>query len=393
MRFAILPVISMLLLVSCGIQIKEASLYDGFEPEPVPPKPERITLAVEPIIFKDDGTNFWVSDAPECNTGMVTEEVAFEGETAIKINWNRDPAICEWAGFGIGWDDWAGKDLTDVYNHAAIKMQVRSQEGKMYGLPIVLTLEDYSGNMAWSYTTNKYFERFYIDETWQKIVVPLNTFDLTEDNINIGNIKQLMFELQQAGAIYLDDIELIYFEPQPVEPWLVEATAPPAPPYPIQLFDEGFVNNDGWGLLKDPCQDIRITDEARSTGNQSLYVAWDTSKEDCYQVALGASWNEWFPADLSANAAQLFLEIDYRLLAPGIIKIGFEDYERQRSFARLEDNAGLPTDAPGWKTFRVPVTELEGAANLSDIKQFMMVFEGFGEAFFDNIRLVEGPKG
>ena len=384
------------LITSCGIQIKDASLYDGVEVEPIPPKPEKIELAVEPEIFAEDATNFWTpEDDGDCTVGEVTSEVVHSGERALAISWNRDPKACKWAGFGLGWDDWAGKDLTDVYDHAAIQMYIRSKEGTMFGLPIVLTLEDYSGNMAWSYTGNKYFERYFIDEEWQAVTVPLNTFDLEEDGLDLGNIKQLMFELQQAGSIYIDDIELVFYEPQPVTPWLPDAPKPDALSFPIQLFDDAFINNNGWGIMEDHCQKIELTSSTRSEGNQSIHAVWDDSKEDCYMVALGISWNQWFPSDLSAAAPTTVIELDIRStdarsLAEIPVKVGFEDYERRTSFVKLDDrylDGGAFT--PGtWQTVRIPMADLSGEVDLSDLKQLLIRMEGAGEVYLDNIRLI-----
>ena len=243
----LLAFVGLLLLAGCGIQLQKASLYDGVKEDPKSPPPDNLALAVEPEIFREDATDFWVTDDTSCTTGFMTREVANTGLSSLRINWNRDPAVCEWAGFGIGWDGWAGKDLSEIYDHAAIEMYVRSQEGKMFGLPIVLTLEDYSGNMAWSYTSNTYFEKYYIDEEWQRVLVPLNTFDLDEDGLDITNVKQLQFELQQAGGIFLDDVMLVYYEPVAKEIYLPNKAGAPDLPYPIQLFDDEFIDGNGWG--------------------------------------------------------------------------------------------------------------------------------------------------
>jgi hypothetical protein len=385
-----------LLLPACGIQFQEASLYDGLEPATVPPKPEKIILAVEPEIFSEDGTNFWTpEDDGDCTEGEVTDEVAHSGKYALKINWNRDPEKCGWAGFGIGWDDWAGKDLTDVFNYGAIEMYVRTQQGKMFGLPIVLTLEDYSGGMGFSYTGNKYFERYYLDEEWQKVVVPLNSFDIEIENLDLGNVKQLMFELQQGGGIYLDDIRIVFYEPQPTTPWYPNAPQAPNPGFPIQIFADGFINDNGWGLLQDPCQHISLTDATASEGRQSIHAVWDKSKEDCYQVAIGASWNKWFPADLSASPASTFIVLDVNWdggnsLSELPVKVGFEDYQRAVSLAPLQDEllTSGTFQAGTWQTVRIPLTALSGNANLADIKQLLIRMEDSGEVYFDNIRLL-----
>lgn len=392
-----LPLFGLLLVLSaCGIQFQTNSLYDGVEAAEVVPKPERISIAVEPIIFEEDGTNFWTPKDDDCTEGAVVEDVTRSGNKALKINWNRGG--CKWAGFGIGWDDWSGKDLSAVFDYAAIEMYVRSEQGKMFNLPIVLTLEDYSGNMAWSYTSTKYLENYFIDENWQKVSVPLNSFDLTEDGLDITNIKQLMFELQQAGAIYLDDIRLTWYEAPPVEVWLPDAPKPAVMDYPITLFDDDFINDNGWGIFEDHCQNFRLTDETASEGSKSIHATWDADKEECYRVYLGVSWNKWFRTDIEAARKDMVISFDLKsdddLLQSQNIRVGFEDYERRTAFVTLSSDY-LPngTFTKGqWQTVTIPVSALPGAPfDYTITKQLIIQMDKSGDAYIDNIRLVRTP--
>ena len=390
-RCTIVVLVSFLVLNACGVQFQRASLYDGVEEEKLPDPPSNLALAVEPEIFRDDGTDFWVTEDSSCTSGYVTREVAYEGEFAIKMNWNRDPQICEWAGFGIGWDEWAAKDLSEVYDHVAIEMYVRAQEGKMFALPVVLTLEDYSGRMAWSYTFNRFFERYYIDEDWQRIVVPLNTFDLEEDGLDITNVKQLQFELQQSGGIYLDDIKLIYHEPAEKEVYEpADKLIAPSISYPILLFDDSFVNGDGWGVHSDACQTIKLSDEKPSQGNKCIHAKWDMSVEDCYYVAIGVSWNKWFSTDISVLRETGFIELDVRTngsFSEIPVKVGFEDYERRTSFMTLDQSLTQGGYNDQWTTVRIPISSLPDTIDLQDVKQLMISMEGKGEVFIDNVRI------
>lgn len=388
-----LCILACLSLTACGIQFQENSLYDGVEEEAVTPRPERLSLAVEPVIFQEDGTNFWLPKGMPCTAGGIVNDVKHSGKNALKIEWNRDPSVCEWAGFGIGWDDWAGKDLSEVFDYAAIQMYVRTKEGKMYGLPIVLTLEDYSGNMAWSYVGSSYFERYYLDEEWQKVEIPLRTFDLNEDGLDITNIKQLMFELQQAGNIYLDDIQLVEYEEKPKEIWLPNAPKAPAITYPVKIFMDAFINDNGWGLMEDQCQNIQLTTTATSEGSKAIHATWDTKKEDCYHVTLGASWTNWFPVDLSSVKENLIISLDIKgdnsLLANNSITIGLEDYERQTSFLPLESTylEGGAFQPGQWQNVQIPVADLPAGIDFSNIKQMLIRMNNAGEVYLDNIQL------
>ena len=274
-------------------------------------------------------------------------------------------------------------------------MYVRSEKGKMFNLPIVLTLEDYSGNMAWSYTSTKYLEDYYIDENWQKVSVPLNSFDLTEDGLDITNIKQLMFELQQAGSIYLDDIRLVDYEPPAEEIWLPDAPKPAVASYPLTLFDDAFINDNGWGIFEDHCQNFRLTEETSSEGSKSIHATWDQDKEECYRVYLGVSWNKWFRTDITDAVDDMLITLDLKsdvdLLQSQNIRFGFEDYERRTSFVTLASDF-LPngTFTTGeWQTVTIPVSALPAAPiDFAIIKQMIIQMDKSGDVYIDNIRLV-----
>ena len=397
MKFTLLPTLLLgLCLTGCGIQFQDANLYEGVA-EPVrEPRPERLSLAVEPVIFQEDATNFWLPEDGSCTTGRVEKEIKRTGDNALKIEWNRDPAQCEWAGFGIGWDNWLGKDLSTVFDDAAIQMYARTISGKMYGLPVVLTLEDYSGNMAWSYVGSAYFDKYYLDEEWQKVEVPLNTFDLDEDGLDITNVKQLMFELQQSGGVYLDDIQLVYYEEAPQEIWLPDAPQAPTVTYPVQLFDDTFINDDGWGFFSDDCQTIEYTDAMPSEGDRAIHATWDASRPDCYRIQMGVSWTDWFSTDLTDLKKDLYLVLDLRgdaaVLERGLVRIGFEDYQRGTSLLPVNkkylDTKARP--AAGWQTFRVPVRDLPATMDFSDVKQVLLIMDERGEVYLDNLRLEKG---
>jgi hypothetical protein len=381
------------LVTACGVQFQEVKLYEGVEAEVKEPRPERVSQAVEPVIFQEDASYFWLPADMPCTTGGLESQVKHTGDNALKIEWNRDPSLCDWAGFGIGWDNWAGKDLSTIFDYAAIQMYARTVEGKMFGLPVVLTLEDYSGNMAWSYVGSSYFERYYLDEEWQKIEIPLNTFDLNEDGLDITNVKQLMFELQQSGSVYLDDIQLVYYDPKPKEIWLPDAPTAPTVNYPVQLFDDGFINDNGWGIFQDNCQDIELTSSTYSEGQRAIHATWDSSKEDCYQVKIGVSWTKWFHTDISNVKENLVISFDIKgsntLITDSSLRIGLEDYERRTSFVTLSNVylEGGSLQADQWQTVKIPVADLPAGLDYSDIKQLMIMMDKAGEVYLDNIRL------
>ncbi|OZC03557.1 hypothetical protein, partial [Rubricoccus marinus] len=336
------------------VQFQPVSLYDAVEAAPVPERPRKLSLAVEPTIYSDQNDDtIWFQDDTNCTQGALTEDVVYDGRRAVQVSWDRGAEGCEWAGLGFGWDNWVGKDLSEVLPYAAVQMHVRTQEGKMYGLPIVMTLEDYAGGMGFAYTGNRYFERPFIDEEWQTVTVPLAAFELTEENLDPTNVKQIMFELQQSGSIYIDDISLIFYEEPEQEPWIILPERPDPTALPIQLFGDAFINDDGWGLVTDECQSIQTV--ASGARGQVLSLQWDVRDNGCYEGVMGVSWDQWYPVDVTSIAPEAAIQFDVRLPSGTAtrvpVRIGLEDYNRQLSQiildARYADAGQFSTE---WQT-------------------------------------------
>lgn len=375
------------------VSLKKATLYDGEIPDEKVILPNDISVIVEPEIYDEDATDVWGLEKDICQEASVSD-VAYSGKESLKITWNRDAKGCEWSGIGIGWDNWAGKDLSLIMSSVAIQMYVRTQKGKAFGLPFVLTLIDYSDGMGFLYTTNKYFERSSIDEEWQKVVVPLKDFEITKENLDPSNIKQLQIELQQSGSVYLDDISLVFYEEQEQTPWMEEEERDNPVGLPKLIFDDNFINDNGWGLVKDDCKQIEWSEENSFTGEKSLHLRWNAEGENCRLNAFGVSWNKWFPVDITSIRNTAAFEFDILTVGETVqslpIKIGFEDYNRAKSFASLTadfvEGRGYDTK---WRKVRVPLSAIPKGIDFSNIKQVYFTMTGKGEVFMDNFRLVE----
>ncbi len=396
------------------VQFQPVALYSGVEAAPVPERPRTVALAVEPVIYADQADDtVWFQDDTRCTQGRLTEDVVYDGRRAVEVSWDRAAEGCAWAGLGFGWDNWAGKDLSELLPYAAVQMRVRTRQGTMYGLPIVLTLEDYAGGMGFAYTDNRYFERSFIDEAWQTVTVPLAAFDLEVENLDPTNVKQLMFELQQSGSIYIDDVRIVFYEAPEQEPWLVEAPRPDPTALPITLFGDAFINDDGWGVITDACQSVQVADDAGGRG-AILHLRWDARPEPCYEGVVGVSWDQWHPVDVTPIADRAAIQFDVRLASgtsPRLpVRVALEDYSRRVSQiildARYTASGRFTTE---WQTVTIPLAELRGGgralaaapatagnlpafrdgADLSTVKQLVFFLDEAGDVFVDNLRLVD----
>ncbi len=378
------------------VEFKKVTLYDGYEPIEVPPKPADLSLVVETLIYDDDATDVWGLEKNVCQEAGLSD-IAISGKESIKMQWNREAKGCDFAGIGIGWDGWAGKDLTQVMDYAAIQMYVRTIQGRSFSLPMVLTLIDYSDGMGFCYTSNKYFERTAIDEEWQKVIVPLEDFEIQKENLDPSNIKQLQIELQQQGQFYLDDISLIFYEAQPQEPWMVEEVLPSPIQTPIQIFDDAFINDNAWGLITDECQVIELSNAHSTEGEKSIHLKWDNEKGKCSLTAIGASWNKWRPVDLTPILETAAFEFDLKMEKGSAsrlpVHIGFEDYERAKTFIELRpDFVSGERYNKSWKKVTVPLNAIPSNIDMTRIKQLYISLDGKGEVYIDNFKLVSINK-
>ena len=371
---------------SC-IQFRKATLYDGVQAEAPRVKPQSIEQVVSPLLFEDDTLNVWGIVTDSCKTFSLTQKASYKGEAGLALRWSR--AGCEWVGFGMGWDDYSGKNIEPLIGYAAFEMYVRTPEGKSFGLPMVFTLEDYSNVMAFCYTANKYFERVAIDEEWQRVVVPLADFNDEGEGIDYTNIKQLQIEMQQSGDVYVDEIKLVFYEEQPQEPWMVEEVLPDPTTLPQTLFDDGFVNNNGWGLYSDNCQTIQLSETETYSGDQSLHVKWDAD-ESCHTVAFGVNWYKWRHIDITnmkdKAALEFFMkannpdQLDFRMTLKEFDGPGFIDVKWDTKYASSDKN--------GWYKVRIPMSDFQGTVKETDIQHLMFNLTGKGEMFIDQMSWV-----
>ena len=389
-----LGICGLLLLTAACAELKKVSLDDREETSAASLKSESIALVVEPVIFSDDVTDMWGLEKTVCKEASLNKDVTYKGKAAVKVSWDRGPPGCDWAGIGIGWDSYAGKDLSGIIDFAAVEMYVRSVKGKMFSLPIVLTLEDYSGGMAFCYTGNKFFERPFIDEEWQKVVVPLNSFDMEIKNLNPTSIKQLILELQQSGSIYLDEIKLVPYEPQPIEPWLKEEPLGDPLAMPIQLFDDAFINNNGWGLITDDCQNFKISTTEPFEGENAIHAKWNDPSGTCRHVTIGVSWHKWNPVDISSIVSNVAVRFDLKTASGTFdqlpVMLAFEDYERANSNAASLVSSYVKSGkfTSQWQEVTVPFSAFNTGIDQTNVKQLLFKFAKSGEVYIDNIRLV-----
>jgi hypothetical protein len=186
------------------VEFKPNVLY--VDPDADKPKPFFISSEIYSEQFTSEG---WKTMAPEgCLSVETSANAAYKGSLGLHIKWNRVKEGCPWLGFGFGWDNWTGKNLTRIKNTAAIVFYVRMPEGERTNLPWAIGLEDYAGGQAWLGMNKNAIKADKISTEWTKIELPLSEFNWDEQQADASIIKQILFQVEADGEIFIDEIHI-----------------------------------------------------------------------------------------------------------------------------------------------------------------------------------------
>ena len=207
MRNKITITISILVLgfsIHSCVTVKPNELYvDVFNPNDT-------LFYISSEIYADYVTSEgWFTESKRCIQVKTSNEAAYKGELGLDITWDKTSEGCPWLGFGFGWDNWTGKDLSGIKNTAAIQFHVRMIEGERTNLPWAIGLEDFTGSQAWLGMSTNAIKADKITTEWTKVELPLSEFNWEEQEADAGKIKQIIFNTEADGRIYLDEVKIV----------------------------------------------------------------------------------------------------------------------------------------------------------------------------------------
>lgn len=201
-----------LLLILMGItscvELKENQMYievakdDGPEP-----------FHASADIFSDYMTSeMWYTKEGGCVQITTETEASKEGDAGLHIVWDKITNGCFWTGMGFGWDNWSGKDISDIRYNGAVEFYVRMKEGQRTTLPWAIGIEDHAGAQAWLGMSSNAVNADVIGTEWTQVQLPLSEFDWIQQGADPSNIKQLIIEFHADGEVYLDEIRLVPYD-------------------------------------------------------------------------------------------------------------------------------------------------------------------------------------
>ncbi len=302
-------------------------------------------------------------------------------KNSIHLKTDKNPA-CEWIGMGIGWDGWQGKDMSQIMEKSAIEFVARVDKGYITNLPVVFILEDYSENQCYATANYLGIEGGRIDDSWTKVVVPLQTFSYLKNKIDLTNVKQLLLQCYDATDVYLDNIKIIRYEHDYKR--LEDNLTVYDSIGPIKIFEDDLVGS--WGVDIKDC--LNFSTKKGQSGN--AYIDIKTDSSSCDWLDFGISWNNWLYTDISKNIKKLNLEFDLKANKAESFVISFEDYTGKKVSYQLNKN-DIRQDNK-WSQFQIPLYRFpirKSSVDLSKIKQIHFAFNYNTEVSIDNIKLTK----
>ncbi|GAB5556760.1 MAG: hypothetical protein SchgKO_09730 [Schleiferiaceae bacterium] len=189
------------------VSLKQNELYVDV------PNPNDTVFHASSEIYADYMTSeIWFTKSDPCLSVNTTESAAYQGELGLHLKWDKNAIGCPWLGMGFGWDNWTGKDLSEIKNTGAIEFYVRMLEGSRPSLPWAMALEDFSGSQAWLGVSANAVKAEAITTEWTRIELPLSEFNWDEQDADAGNIKQILIQFEADGELFMDEIRLVEYK-------------------------------------------------------------------------------------------------------------------------------------------------------------------------------------
>ena len=369
-------------MASCQMKLQQVKLYDEYKK---PKEQEKIN----PVVYSDAEGTMWNS-LFNCGEFEISKESYYKGKASIKISWDKNLG-CEWIGFGNSFNNWQPVNLQKYINTKALSFFVRTHNGTVNAIPIVASLEDFSGGGSYLFIdTKKYLKGLSIDTTWKQVIVPLWDFpignEVENDDIDISSIKQLKFQLEGAGKFYIDEISLIEYSKNQYQIMQSEIeNMKPKGAKQQQIYQEGKLFDAGWGIGEKICHYLQ--EKTDSTGN--MHIEWEYKTHNCNWAQWGINWNNWYQINFRGIIEHSALEFKLKMNSNTDFYISLEDFRGHKSSKHI--TAENKTSLSDWTTVRIPLKNFKLKENnfvLDQIKQITFKGEKSGKVFLDDIKIV-----
>jgi len=161
-------------------------------------------------VFNDQiSKELWFSPDGGCLNVSTTTENVYSGTGALHVQWDKGKGGCDWIGMGIGWENWSGKNFGSIYDHSALSFQVRTDGRPIKALPIAIALEDHGNLQAWTGFSRNMLDAGEITSEWSTVTIPILSFNWSQFDADISNIKQMIIQFEASGDVFIDEIKIV----------------------------------------------------------------------------------------------------------------------------------------------------------------------------------------
>lgn len=165
--------------------------------------------------------------------------------------------------------------------------------------------------------------------------------------------------------------------------------------YALNLFNDNL-SNEIWYTPDKKCIEAEVDKTNKYKGNSSLKVKWDKPSGGCTWIGMGFGWNAWQGKDIGAlvgkAAIQMYVRSKGDTLKGLPLALALEDYSNVQAYTGFSPafiEGGKITS--NWTKITIPLNAFPIVSNdldVSNIKQFIIQFDGDGELYFDEITIV-----
>ena len=184
--------------------MQDVALYDVVEPK----EDVWASFGYKDIFTNSRETRAQGMKENACKSFQVVSEGSHSGEDHLHLQWDQSKG-CKYIGMGFLWKDYRGKDLSGIYENAAIELYMRVDSGWVTAVPMFFVLSDYTGRHCRSKVNILDIEGGRIGTSWTRVRVPLQSFRPERKGVNLSNIKELRIEFQRQGDVHVDDIRVV----------------------------------------------------------------------------------------------------------------------------------------------------------------------------------------
>lgn len=163
------------------------------EVEKMKPKGDFNQIVYRKRNFNED---VWGYQNNECQ--FLKEKTNNRGETFI--HWKYEN--CEWKKWGINWNGWYAINLRGVADNSELVFNLKSSSSSMFKI----YLQDFKGHKIEVFNSNS---QKLNSNNWTNISISLSSLNLIEKGFVVNQTKQLLFEGEKKGEVFIKEIKII----------------------------------------------------------------------------------------------------------------------------------------------------------------------------------------